>query len=197
MPSNLPKLLPASAAPFAPRPSSVDVILGSKVEPWLTRTLKPINIPRRPFNSTWQHQQCLAENLSSVAAIWTLTSLMLAKTPRSEFKQDGNNPLVEAIMNYELVHIDAYTVYVDMVYCNEVAFKLTPETIDALVKYHRDIHCVDVMADTHDWAGKKQECKKLHENFVQDINKFVFYTPVSTLEGLEEGGAGELLRKGS
>ncbi|KAG8665863.1 hypothetical protein FPOAC2_10949 [Fusarium poae] len=187
------QLLPASAAAFAPRASSVNVVLGSKVEPWLTQTLKRINRVKRPLNSVPQHQRCLTETLSSPNAIWTLTSLMLPKTPESDFKRDSANPLVEAIMNYELVHVEAYIVHVDMVLRNEVAYKLTKDTIDALVEYHKEIHCVDAKANTYDWTDKEQQCKKLHEDFVQDINKFVFRTHVSALEGLEEEGAGELL----
>ncbi|KAF4973024.1 hypothetical protein FSARC_601 [Fusarium sarcochroum] len=191
------KLLPASAAPFASRPLYVDVILNSKVEKWLIQTLKHITVPRRPLNSKLQHQQCLIEILSSPGAVWTLTSVMLPKTPESEFKKDDNNPLVEAIMNYELVRVEAYVVYVDMVWCGEVVYKLTPETIDVLVEYHKDIHCADVRANARGWADKEQHCKQLHEDFVQDINEFVFCTPVSVLEGLEAGGAGELPPKGS
>src|SRR6478735_3732855 len=187
------QLLPASAAAFAPRASSVDVALGSKVEPWLTQTLKRINRVKRPLNSVLQHQRCLTETLSSPNAIWTLTSLMLPKTPESGFKRDASNRLFEAIMNYVLVHVEAYVVHVDMVLRNEVSYKLTKDTIDALVEYHKVIHCVDAKASTYDWTGKEQQCKRLHEDFVQDINKFVFCTHVSALEGLEEGGAGELL----
>ncbi|KAF5660770.1 hypothetical protein FHETE_8761, partial [Fusarium heterosporum] len=187
------QLLPASAAAFAPRASSVNVVLGSKVEPWLTQTLKRINRVKRPLNSVPQHHRCLTETLSSPNAIWTLTSLMLPKTPESDFKRDAGNPLVEAIMNYELVHVEAYIVHVDMVLRNEVAYKLTKDTIEALVDYHKEIHCVDAKASTYDWTDKEQQCKKLHDDFVQDINKFVFRTHVSALEGLEEEGAGELL----
>ncbi|KAF4452264.1 hypothetical protein F53441_4858 [Fusarium austroafricanum] len=187
------QLLPASAAAFAPRASSVNVVLGSKVEPWLTQTLKRINRVKRPLNSVPQHQRCLTETLSSPNAIWTLTSIMLPKTPESDFKRDNSSPLVEAIMNYELIHVEAYIVHVDMVLRNEVAYKLTKDTIDTLVEYHKEIHCVDAKANTYDWTDKEQQCKKLHEDFVQDINKFVFRTHVSALEGLEEEGAGELL----
>ncbi|KAF4468193.1 hypothetical protein FALBO_4925 [Fusarium albosuccineum] len=187
------QLLPASAAAFAPRASSVNVVLGSKVEPWLTQTLKRINRVKRPLNSVPQHQRCLTETLSSPNAIWTLTSIMLPKTPEADFKRDQSNPLVEAIMNYELVHVEAYIVHVDMVLRNEVAYKLTKDTIDALVEYHKEVHCVDAKANTYDWSDKEQQCKKLHEDFVQAINKFVFRTHVSALEGLEEEGAGELL----
>eukprot|EP00249_Psilotum_nudum_P027071 c34356_g1_i1 orf=214-387(+) len=53
-------LLPASAAAFAPR-GQVNVVLNSKVEPWLTQTLKRINKIKRPLNSVPQHTRCLTE----------------------------------------------------------------------------------------------------------------------------------------
>lgn len=187
-----PQLLPASAAAFAPRASSVNVVLSSRVEPWLTQTLKRINRIKRPLNSVPQHQRCLTETLSSPNAIWTLTSLMLPKAPESELRKDPN-PLVEAIFNYQLIYVEAYIVHVDMVLRNEVAFKLTPDSIESLIEYHKDIHCVDIAANTYNWSEKEQQVKKLHEEFIQAINKFVYRTHVSALEGLEEDGAGELL----
>jgi hypothetical protein len=118
---------------------------------------------------------------------------MLPKTPESDFKRDANNPLVEAIMNYDFVHVEAYVVHVDMVLRNEVAYKLTKDTIEALVDFHKEVYCVDAKANTCDWMDKEWQCKKLHDDFIQDINKFVFRTHVSALEGLEGDGAGELL----
>jgi hypothetical protein len=187
-----PQLLPASAAAFAPRASSVNVVLSSKVEPWLTQTLKRINRVKRPLNSVPQHQRCLTETLSSPTAIWTLTSIMLPKLPDAELRKDSN-PLIEALFNYQLIHIEAYIVHVDMVLRNEVAFKLTPDSIESLIEYHKDIHCVDISANTYSWSEKEMQVKKLHEEFIQSINKFVYRTHVSALEGLEEDGCGELL----
>lgn len=188
-----PQLLPASAAAFAPRASSVNVVLGSgRPEAWLTQTLKRVNRVKRPLNSVMQHQRCLTELLSNENAIWTLTSLMLPKGPECELRQDSN-PLVEAVFNYQLIHVEAYIVHVDMVLRNEVAYKLTKDTIESLIEYHKDIHCVDAKANTHDWTEKDQQAKKLHEDFIQAINKFVFRAHVSALEGLEEEGTGELL----
>lgn len=187
------QLLPASAAAFAPRASSVNVVLGSKVEPWLTQTLKRVNRVKRPLNSVPQHQRCLTEILSSPNAIWTLASLMLPKLPEADMPTDPN----EHLFSHQLVHIEAYIVHVDMVLRNEVAYKLTTDTIDALVEYHKEIHCVDAKANTHDWTEKEQQCKKLHEDFVQAINRFVYRAPVAALEGLEEDGVGELLNSKS
>jgi hypothetical protein len=188
MPINL---LPASAAAFAPR-SAPTIVLNSKVEPWLTQTLKRINRIKRPLNSVPQHYRCLTETLSGSAAIWTLCSIMLPKAPDSELRKDLN-PLIEAMFNYQLIHIEAYVVHVDMVSQHEVAFKLTPETIDALIEYHKDIFSVDASASVWNWAEKEVQLKKLQEEFVQAVNRFVFRTGVRALEGLEEDGAGELL----
>jgi hypothetical protein len=117
---------------------------------------------------------------------------MLQKAPEADLRKD-ENPLVEGLFNYQLLHVEAYIVHVDMVLRNEVAFKLTPDSIESLIEYHKDIHCVDIAANTYNWSEKTQQVKKLHEEFIQSINKFVFRTHVSALEGLEEDGAGELL----
>ncbi len=184
-------LLPASAAAFAPR-GTPNVVLTNIVEPWLTATLKRINRVKRPLNNVSQHFRCLTETLSSPSAIWTLCTLMLPKAPESELRKDSD-PLIEALFNYQVIYVEAYVVHVDMVSQNEVAFKLTPETIEALVEYHKEIHSVDTAASTWHWSEKEVQLKKLHEDFVQAANKFVYRTSAVALEGLEEDGAGELL----
>ena len=117
---------------------------------------------------------------------------MLPKAPESELRKD-ENPLVEALFNYQLLHIEAYVVHVDMVSQNEVAFKLTPETIESLVEYHKDIYSVDTAANTWTWSEKEVQLKKLQEEFVQAANKFVYRTHSMALDNLEEDGAGELM----
>ena len=117
---------------------------------------------------------------------------MLPKAPEAELRKD-ENPLVEALFNYQMVTIEAYVVHVDMVSQNEVAFKLTPETIETLVEYHKDIHSVDTAAATWNWSEKEVQLKKLQADFVQAANRFVYRTNAMALEGLEEDGAGELL----
>ncbi|KAI4112239.1 MAG: hypothetical protein LQ345_006582 [Seirophora villosa] len=187
-----PILLPASAAAFAPR-STPNVVLGSKAERWLTETLKRTNRIKRPLNNVSQHFRCLTETLSSPSAIWTLCSLILPKAPESDLRKD-ENPLVEALFNYQMLAVEAYIVHVDMVSQHEVAFKLTPETIETLVEYHKDIHSVDTAAATWNWSEKEVQLKKLQDDFKQAINRFVYRTNAIALEGLEEDGAGELLR---
>lgn len=188
-----PPLLPASAAAFAPRASSVIIVLGLEVvEPWLTQILKRINRIKRPLNTVLQHQKCLTETLSSKDAIWILTSIMVPKAPDSELRNDSI-PLIEPISNFQLIDIQAYIVHVDMVHRNEVSFKLTPDTIEILIDYHKEINCGDVAASTYSWLGRELQAQMLHEEFIQAINNFVYRTAATALEGLEEEGVGELL----
>ena len=117
---------------------------------------------------------------------------MLPRAPDADLIKD-ENPLIEAVFNYKMVSVEAYIVHVDMVSQNEVAFKLTPETIEALVEYHKEVHSKDTSASTWNWSEKEVQLKKLQEDFVQAANKYVYRTSAMALEGLEEDGAGELL----
>ena len=183
-------LLPASAAAFAPR-SPPKVVLSRKVEPWLTAALKRVNRVKRPLNNVMQHTRCLTETLSSPNAIWMLCSLVLPNAPSAKLRRD-EDPLVEALFNHHMVHIEAYVVHVDMVSRNEVALKLTSETIKALVNFHRDVYSVDTAASTWSWSEKELQVRKLHDEFVRAANKFVYRADANVLEGLEDDGAGEL-----
>jgi hypothetical protein len=169
------------------------VVLGSRAEQWLTATLKRVNRVKRPLNNVTQHTRCLTDLLSSTNAIWNLCSIMVPKTPESEEPREEDRPGCDPMFNYHLIHIEAYVVHVDMVSQHEVAFKLTPETIESLVDYHREIYSVDTAASTWDWPEKEIQLKKLQEDFVQAANKFVYRASALVLEGMEEEGAGELL----
>ncbi|GFF80517.1 hypothetical protein IFM62136_10320 [Aspergillus lentulus] len=175
-------LLPSSAAPFAPR-CSPSVVLSTIIEPWLTATLKRVCKVKGPLKNVTQHTKRLKEILSLPSAIWTLCSVMFPKIPK---------PL-DVGLQYQTIHIEAYVVYVDMAYANAVAFKLTSETINTLVKFHREVYSVYAWLSTCEWSAKENQLRKLQEQFILDVNKFIFYTDALALEGLEEDGAGELL----
>jgi hypothetical protein len=150
----------------------------------------------RPLSNVQEYREFLKEIVSQPSAIWSLCSIMVSKAPDSELCKDSN-PLVEALFNYQLIYIEAYIVYVDMVSRHEVAFKLTPETIEVLIEYHKDIYSVDVSASTWEWAEKEQQLKKLQDGFFQAVHGYVFRTGVKVLEGLENNGTGELFERRS
>ncbi|RKF58453.1 hypothetical protein GcC1_182035 [Golovinomyces cichoracearum] len=188
-----PQLLPASAAAFAPRATHVSVVLGSQTEPWLTQLLRRIGREKFSLNTVVKQQKYLSRLLSSSTAIWTITSLMVPRAPDFELH---SNPdlLIEALMNYHILHIQGYIVLVDMVFENEIVFKLTSESIEALVNHHEGIYCANISASNlFPWPRIDAQIKKLHTDFVQSINKFVYRTSVSAIDEVQEDGSGELL----
>ncbi|KAK5188091.1 hypothetical protein LTR92_011753, partial [Exophiala xenobiotica] len=117
---------------------------------------------------------------------------MVPTAPETDLRRDSN-PLVEGLFNFQFIHIEAYVVHVDMVLHHEVAFKLTQDTIDSLIQYHTDLFIVDSAAETCSWTMKEQQLERLREDFVQAVNKYVYWTNVHVLEGMEAEGAAELL----
>lgn len=184
-------LLPSTATPYATR-SPPKVVLNTKVDPWLTATLKRINRVKRPLNSAPQHTKCLTETLSTPQAIWTLCSLLVEKAPEAEIERH-ENPLIDALFRYQLLHIQAYVVHIDLVLSNEIAFKLTSDTIKDLVNFHKNVYMVDQRARMWDWAEKEAQVTKMHDAFCKTVNSYVFRTDAIALEGMEDDGAGELL----
>jgi hypothetical protein len=184
-------LLPRTAAPFAER-SAPTIVLDTVVNPWLTQTLKRVNKHKRPLNSVPQHLKCLTEILSGPNAIWNLCSLCVPRLPEAQIEQ-LSHPIADALLRFQFIHIQAYVVSIDMVQRHEIDFKLTKESIKALVDYHKDVYMVDQVAHTWHWTEKDAAVKKMHEEFVQKVNKYVFRTDKIALEGIEDDGAGELL----
>ncbi len=121
-----------------------------------------------------------------------LTSIVMPKAPDADLRKDSN-PLAEALFNYRTIHIEGYIVHIDLVLQNEVAFKLTPDSIESLIEYHKDVHCVNISADNYEESQREFPIEELHKEFVQAINRFVYATPASALEGLDDDGSGELL----
>jgi len=184
-------LLPRTAAPFAER-SAPTIVLDTVVNPWLTQTLKRVNKAKRPLNSVPQHLKCLTDILSGDKAIWNLCSLCVPRLPEAQIEQQSN-PITDALLRYQFIHLQAYVVSIDMVQSHEIAFKLTKESIKSLVDYHKDVYMIDQVASTWHWTEKDAAVKKLHEEFIQAVNKYVFRTDKIALEGIEDDGAGELL----
>ena len=76
----------------------------------------------------------------------------------------------------------------DMVWQNNVVFKLDSETIEALIKFNEDI--LSIAAS--DGNTNKTWLKKLQMEFEQAAHMFVYHADVRVLEGLEHDGTGEL-----
>ncbi|KAI1839798.1 hypothetical protein JX266_013992 [Neoarthrinium moseri] len=111
---------------------------------------------------------------------------MLPGRPIVELRQDPTYFKDEPIS--EIIHIEGSIERADRV-SNQVLFKLTPCSVDALIQYHRAVHCLDGEAD----ESKRIHAAEIHKSFVQSMYDFSHSADISVLEETEENGTGELL----
>ena len=130
-------LLPSSARAFAPR-STTRILLKPEVSPWLTGILERTNQNKVSQRDSTRQTNRLVKILSSNSAIWTLCAIYLRSDP-DPMLPGKEIPLASSC---QMIRIKAYVVYVDMVSKDEISFKLTPDTIDALVSFHQNIFLV-------------------------------------------------------
>ena len=187
------ELLPASAGAFAPRSQTI-VRLGSNVHSRLTTILKRIDKSIRCIRNVSQQVQHLERILSSKNAIWTLCSVLIPKSPEADSLRNLDSAL--AIHCWRMIHVEAYIVYVDLETRDELVFKLTSETIEELIEHHSEVISSNAVHKNEDWADEAAQ-RKLHEEFVQSINQFIYRTGTCVLQDLDEGGTGELLAEHS
>ncbi|KAI2741979.1 hypothetical protein DTO013F2_8642 [Penicillium roqueforti] len=164
------RLLPSSAAAFAPRTTPI-VMLGAKV-PWLMATLRQLSRPRVCPSSIKNQERRLVEIMSPENAVWTLCSV-ISTDALALRQQKDESPLTEGRLNIPLIHVKAYVVYVDMVWQNEVAFKLTPETIDALVDLAMKLQSADTASEL---SERQAQLDNLQKEFLRAANTFIYRT---------------------
>ncbi|KZZ87223.1 hypothetical protein AAP_05862 [Ascosphaera apis ARSEF 7405] len=118
------------------------------------------------------------------------------------------------VIKYQMLHMNAYVVHIDTVSSRqEIAFKLTQDTIDSLVEYYKQFgHLAfeEFLSEQMDGEEERENQNKrqkkqqqqhdclprvptCEEDFVQDVNRFVFRTDIHAIEGIAEEGDGELL----
>ena len=120
--------------------------------------------------------------LSSSDAVWTLCSVELFKAPHTELAENQNH-MFDMAPTYQAISIQAYVVYV---HYDQVLFKLSPETIEALVDSHREFLSTDT-------GGKiEAQAENWHQAFIQATNKFIHTADLQVLKKLKKNGAGIL-----
>ncbi|KAG7038420.1 hypothetical protein JMJ78_0000956 [Colletotrichum scovillei] len=184
-------LLHTSVANCGSRALAPIVDLGLTVQLWLTHP-QSIENQIEPLDSAVHHQACLIKTLSTSQSVWYLACITVPNPSEPELRQSSNQD-IERMSDFQLIHITAAIIHEEMRDQDEVAFKLTTESIKSLVGYYERSHRVGLAAKTHERSGNDRLRVKACEDFTRAIKEFVYRTQVSALEGLEEDGAGELL----
>lgn len=189
VPNGLPKLLPASAKYSVA--TSTPIVVSYLEDTCLARLLKRLKKIRRREEKVTEHRTILADLLGGAEAIWDLASMMLPATP--DIGLPEHSDLSDgASTRGQVIHIEGMVLYVDLVESQEVCFKLTDETIEALLDYHDSIHCVTLRANhinDNEIDGKMQVAK---DAFFRAIHAFTFRTGKRCLLAIQANGSGEL-----
>lgn len=114
---------------------------------------------------------------------------MLPTAPDDEFLDDSDSP-VEAPTANEVIHIRGKVIYVDLVECHEVCFKLTDETIEALLDYHDKVHCTNLKTSGITYNDIEAHLEKAKNEYHRAIHAFVFRTKKECLQEIEDDGWG-------
>lgn len=148
-----------------------------------------MNLNKRSLPTVRSKIDYLAEILSSEHAIWTLCSIILPRYSDAKLRA-MDIPLTEA---FQMIDVNAHVVYVDIdLPHGKMLFKLSNETIEALIGFHKSVHLVDEEASISSWSEKKARLNELEENFVRAVNNLMFRTSTEALEELDGMGTGML-----
>jgi hypothetical protein len=126
----------------------------------------------------------LADLLGSAEATWQLAFVVLPSG-------SGEKPNKRA-GSFQGIHVQAKVLYIDFVESQQVCFKLTANTIDALKKHHRAL--CNGSFETHFRGDVKIEehVEILMNNFDRAIEHFVHHVNTVCLDEMEKDGSGEL-----
>lgn len=164
----MPKLLPASAKLSVA--TSTPIVVSCLGDKWLAKLLKRLKKIRRRDGKVTEHRTILADLLGGSEAIWILASIMLLAAP--DVKPLEHSDLsVKAPTESRVIHIRGKVLYVDLVECQEVCFKLTDETIEALLDYYDEVHCANLSGITYNDIEARLE--KAKNEYHRAIHAFV------------------------
>lgn len=136
---------------------------------------------------TWQFSkqaQVLAGILGGETATWLLASIMISG-------RQSTQPIA-GLGDWELLQIRAKVLCVDFVESQQVRFKLTASTIEAITEYHRDRCRNNLGAHSSYGVDEGAEIEVLTSAFEQAISGLTFGTGTDCLEDIQGDGSGEL-----
>lgn len=139
-----------------------------------------VNLNEQANTNVPQRFPYLTATTDDACEIWMLASLMLPK-----------------VTGYQLIHIEGHIEgHIDMASQHQITFKLTRETTEALIDYHKDFYLKTAPGFVYSWPWKAAQLEDLRSRFKHAVQSYTFRTDILAKEGLEELCVGELLGEG-
>jgi hypothetical protein len=174
-----PKLLPRLVGDAKPI-----VVTSSDSDKTIAEFLKQSKI-KRETKVLSQQARLLEEALGAETAIWQLASI-------SGSAQPNQSPGSCAV-----IHIQARVLCIDFIQSRGICFRLTNDTIEALMDHLRAVHCDHAKVYSFGNAAGEERIEALVNAFEEAIKGFVFWTETACLEEMGEDGSGELTSRHS
>jgi hypothetical protein len=178
-----PKLLPRLAEDSRPI-----IVSSSDSDKTIADLLKRKKI-KRATQAISQQAPLLADLLHGDLATWQLASIMVSGSRNAQPNQ-FSNPWTD-------IQIQATVLCIDSIQSQQMCFKLTAGTVEALIEHHRNVCCDNVKAYSYANTATEADVKALMEPFGLAIKGFVFWTETGCLEKMKEDGSGELTTRHS
>jgi len=162
-----------------PRPStdSKPIIVTSQDTGKIAAALLKRKGVRRTTQFHSKQAQILADLLGGTEATWKLAFVMLPSG-------SGENPN-ERADSFEGIQVHARVLYIDFVKSQQVCFKLTTETIEALKKRHRDLCYGSFETHSRGDVMIMADVKSLMDNFERAIEHFLRHADTACLDEME------------
>lgn len=196
-----PQTAVAEKAPETHTPKQNEVRDLPKLLPRLTEDSKPIIVSspgsdktianllkrkkiKRATKAISQQARLLADLLGGDLATWQLAFIMVSGSGNAQSNQCSGSRT--------FIRIQARVLYIDFIQSQQVCFKLTAGTVEALIEHHRNVCRDDLKARSCGDVATEVDVKALMEPFELAIKGLVFWTETGSLEKMKEDGSGEL-----
>jgi hypothetical protein len=174
-----PKLLPRLVGDAKPI-----VVTSSDSDKTVAGFLRQSKI-KRANKALSQQARFLEEALGAETAIWQLASI-------SGSAQPNQSP-----DSWAVIQIQARVLCIDFIQSQGICFKLTTDTIEALMDHLQSVYRDHVKVHLFGNAAREERMEASVRAFEEAIKGFVFWTETACLEGMEEDGSGELTSRHS
>lgn len=144
---------------------------------------------KRATKAISQQARLLEDLLGGDLATWQLAFIMVSGSGNAQSNQCSGSRTI--------IRIQARVLYIDFIQSQQVCFKLTAGTVEALIEHHRNVCRDDLKAHSYGDAATEVEIKSLMDSFELAIKGFVFWTETDSLEKMKEDGSGELTTRHS
>lgn len=167
------------------------IVIGDKIPRSVQHMVTKHCRPGKARRLRWSAAKCasyLEEVLGADDMIWTLTSMTFSSSPASEsWHAFGRTEHAISDEVFHTIAIKAYVTSVDLVWRPNIALRLTPQTTQCLLDYHRDVYCQHMLSYITPTAHAVT-ARDMQATFKKSLDDFSFVVPTAYISSIRYHG---------